>query len=81
MRNFGDDPKIRLLNRLYEKKRRVRALVLFTACTLLRRWHLKQICTVSARTCGKHPCNTDLCTLVLILDMLMGTASACRKCS
>lgn len=25
MRNFGDDPKIRLLNRLYEKKRRVRA--------------------------------------------------------
>ncbi len=25
VRNFGDDPKIRLLNRLYEKKRRVRA--------------------------------------------------------
>ena len=24
VRNFGDDPKIRLLNRLYEKKRRVR---------------------------------------------------------
>lgn len=23
VRNFGDDPKIRLLNRLYEKKRKV----------------------------------------------------------
>ena len=26
VRNFGDDPKIRLLNRLYEKKRKVRIL-------------------------------------------------------
>jgi len=26
VRNFGDDPKIRLLNRLYEKKRKVRLL-------------------------------------------------------
>ena len=26
VRNFGDDPKIRLLNRLYEKKRKVCAL-------------------------------------------------------
>lgn len=26
VRNFGDDPKIRLLNRLYEKKRKVNAL-------------------------------------------------------
>ena len=28
VRNFGDDPKIRLLNRLYEKKRKVCALCL-----------------------------------------------------
>ncbi len=25
VRNFGDDPKIRLLNRLHDKKRKVRA--------------------------------------------------------
>ena len=25
VRNFGDDPKIRLLNRLYDKKRKARA--------------------------------------------------------
>ena len=31
VRNFGDDPKIRLLNRLYEKKRKVRLLKCATA--------------------------------------------------
>ena len=33
VRNFGDDPKIRLLNRLYEKKRRVRAACSAAPCS------------------------------------------------
>ena len=31
VRNFGDDPKIRLLNRLYDKKRKARARCLWRA--------------------------------------------------
>ncbi len=34
VRNFGDDPKIRLLNRLYEKKRRVRLVSMVQKCKL-----------------------------------------------
>ena len=79
VRNFGDDPKIRLLNRLYEKKRRVCALELCSLCAFLRRKQLKYICIVFARNCSERPCNTDLCTLVMVSNKLMGTARACRR--
>ena len=85
VRNFGDDPKIRLLNRLYEKKRRVCAACsaavhcLFNlAQTVPEPRMLGKLCIISAMM-QQCSCNTDPCTLILVLNMLTGTARACRR--
>ena len=85
VRNFGDDPKIRLLNRLYEKKRRVRAPVLCAVGVHSRAdlatdlGVLDTMRIVSAWRCSERPCNTDLCAPILVLKWLMGSARACRR--
>ena len=85
VRNFGDDPKIRLLNRLYEKKRRVRA-----ACPVAARQMYTLVQSISekdptlrssitsARLCGRCACNSDMGVVTMIWSMLMGILGACQ---